>query len=258
MFSILPDMTAGAYTIITAADSPNLRERADEVTLPAWPEFMLHDPASRRWDELYERFPRFQFVLVDPKDEAIVAVGNSLPLAWVGEPEDLPDTGWDWAITKGLSDHAEGREPNTQCALQIVVSQDHRGKRVSSEAVRTMKAIGQAQGFRRLIVPARPTLKSRYPLTPMDRYITRKDDAGFPFDPWLRVHVRLGGQIARACPQSMRITGTVAEWEQWTGMAFPESGGYVVPGALVPVEIDRASDLGVYVEPNVWVVYDLS
>ena len=50
----------------------------------------------------------------------------------------------------------------------------------------------------------------------------------------------------------MTITGSVAEWEAWTGMAFPESGAYVVPGALVPVEIDRARGEGVYVEPNVW------
>ena len=44
----------------------------------------------------------------------------------------------------------------------------------------------------------------------------------------------------------------MAEWEQWTGMAFPESGSYVVEGALVPVEIDRTRDVGSYVEPNVW------
>ena len=50
----------------------------------------------------------------------------------------------------------------------------------------------------------------------------------------------------------MRISGSVAEWEDWTKLAFPESGTYVVPGALVPVEIDRERDVGVYVEPNVW------
>jgi hypothetical protein len=48
----------------------------------------------------------------------------------------------------------------------------------------------------------------------------------------------------------MRVTGTVAEWEEWTGMHFPEDGDYVVPGALVPVTF--AEGLGVYVEPNVW------
>ena len=36
-------------------------------------------------------------------------------------------------------------------------------------------------------------------------------------------------------------------------MAFPESGDYVVPGALQPVAVDRERDVGRYEEPNVWV-----
>ena len=55
----------------------------------------------------------------------------------------------------------------------------------------------------------------------------------------------------------MTITGTVAEWEGWTGMLFPESGDYVVPGALELVTIDREADLGTYVEPNVWMHHQL-
>lgn len=41
-------------------------------------------------------------------------------------------------------------------------------------------------------------------------------------------------------------------------MRFPESGDYVVEGALVPVEIDRERSLGTYVEPNVWMVHTKS
>lgn len=50
----------------------------------------------------------------------------------------------------------------------------------------------------------------------------------------------------------MTVTGTVGEWEGWTGMRFPESGPYVVPGALCPVRMDLERDLGTYEEPNVW------
>ena len=53
-------------------------------------------------------------------------------------------------------------------------------------------------------------------------------------------------------PRSMTIPGTLAQWEKWTGMRFPESGEYVVPGALAPVRIDAEGGAGVYVEPNVW------
>jgi hypothetical protein len=56
----------------------------------------------------------------------------------------------------------------------------------------------------------------------------------------------------------MTIPGTVADWESWTGMSFPESGDYVVPGALTLVPIDRDADLGLYVEPNVWMHHRIS
>ena len=48
------------------------------------------------------------------------------------------------------------------------------------------------------------------------------------------------------------MTGTVAEWEGWTGMAFPESGDYVIPDGLSLLRIDGQTDQGVYQEPNVW------
>ena len=50
----------------------------------------------------------------------------------------------------------------------------------------------------------------------------------------------------------MKVTGSIEEWEDWTGMRFPESGPYVVPGALHPVEIDLEREIGTYEEPNVW------
>jgi hypothetical protein len=53
-------------------------------------------------------------------------------------------------------------------------------------------------------------------------------------------------------PDSMIIKGTVAEWEEWAAMAFPESGRYVVPDALDLVDVDREADRGVYSETNLW------
>jgi len=53
-------------------------------------------------------------------------------------------------------------------------------------------------------------------------------------------------------PRALIILGTVANWERWTDMRFPDSGPYVVPGALQPVIIDRQSDEGRYEDPNIW------
>jgi hypothetical protein len=79
-----------------------------------------------------------------------------------------------------------------------------------------------------------------------------------PFDPWLRVHVRQGGSIVKACHRAMQVTGTIAEWEAWTGMRFPDAGEYIVPGALTPVQIDPDQNRGTYTEPNVWVLHLLA
>jgi hypothetical protein len=123
--------------------------------------------------------------------------------------------------------------------------------------IQRMAEIGRSHGLDTLIAPVRPNLKHSYPLTPIERYIEWRRPDGMLLDPWLRTHERVGAEIAKVATESMRVPGTVAQWEEWTELAFPESGSYVVPGALVPVEIDRERDEGLYVEPNVWMVHSL-
>ena len=40
-------------------------------------------------------------------------------------------------------------------------------------------------------------------------------------------------------------------------LSFPEDGGYVFPGGLTTLQIDRAEDRGRYWEPNVWMHHTL-
>ena len=115
-----------------------------------------------------------------------------------------------------------------------------------------MREAAAARGLSDLVAPVRPSQKHAYPLTPMERYVEWRRDDGKLLDAWLRTHEQAGAELIAVAPASMRITGSVGDWESWTGLRFPDSGRYVVPGALVPVEIDRERDEGVYVEPNVW------
>ncbi len=251
-------MLSPEYRVINATQHPDLLHAGDEIITAVWPEFMMHDPvANRFWNDLYSIFPEYQFALIDPATDQMVAVGNSLPLVWRDDPRHLPDAGWDWALDKGFADHAAGQQPTSLCALSISIAASHQGRGLSQIVVQTMKRIGQTQGLDALFAPVRPNLKSRYPLIPMERYITWQTGDGQPFDSWLRVHARLGAQIVKVCPQSMIITGSVKDWEGWANMRFPESGTYTVPGALVPIEIDCAADRGTYVEPNVWMRHEL-
>jgi hypothetical protein len=100
-----------------------------------------------------------------------------------------------------------------------------------------------------------PEYNMHYPTIPIERYARWTRPDGSPFDPWMRVHTRLGARIGPAIPRSLHITGTVGEWETWTRMAFPETGDYVFPAGLATVHIDRDRDLGEYWEPNVWIIH---
>jgi len=239
------------FMCYTFAERPERAEEADALCGPAWPEFMLHDPVSNNWGYLMNEFAAYQLFLCDPEDR-IVAVGNTIPLKWDRPLEDLPARGWDAIFERGVADLKRGRTPNILSALQAVVVADQKGKGLSTEIIRGMKAIAQRSGFAHLIAPVRPNLKHQYPLVPVERYITWQNPDGLPFDPWLRVHARLGAKIIKVAPRSMRISGSVADWEGWTKMRFPSSGKYIVPGALNPVNMDVPSDIGVYIEPNVW------
>ena len=220
-----------------------------DATKDQFPEYNNHgDVLNRYWGRLTEERAEFQFHLVEGDD--ILARARCVPVRWDGTVEDLP-AGIDGAIARGFDE--EGA--NVLCAMLISVPRAQRGRGRSGEALRAMLDIARAHGLEALIAPVRPNWKDRYPLVPIERYAAWRREDGLLFDPWLRVHERAGAKVLKAEPQSLRITGTVAEWEEWTEMPFPESGEYVFPGGLATLEIDRERDAGRYWEPNVWMVH---
>ncbi|HEX9415506.1 MAG TPA: hypothetical protein VF895_02225 [Gaiellaceae bacterium] len=140
----------------------------------------------------------------------------------------------------------------------IAVPAAQQGRGASRTALEAMIAIARDRGLTDVIAPVRPSWKARYPLVPIERYAAWRRDDGLLFDPWMRVHERLGGTVLAPEAHSLRITGSVAEWEAWTEMAFPESGEYVFPAGLATVEIDREQDVGRYWEPNVWMRHEVA
>ncbi len=222
---------------------------AGEATQDAFPEYNYHaDVVNRYWPRVMEERAEFQFNLLE--GDEIVARACTIPTRWNGSLDDLPE-GLDDALARGFEE--EGA--NVLCAMLIAVPGSHRGRRISTDALRAMLDLARRHELTALIAPVRPSWKERYPLVPIERYVEWRREDGLPFDPWIRIHERFGGGILRPAPHSVRITGTLAEWEGWTEMPFPESGDYVFPGGLATVEIDRESDVGRYWEPNVWMLH---
>jgi hypothetical protein len=243
-----------SFSMHTAAERPDLWERG----IPSgsvWPEYNLHgDVLNQWWGHLDEDLADYQFVLYDEAADEVVAEGHTGPLWWDGSDATLPP-GIDDALVDIFA-RARSDEPvNTLCALAAESPREGRARGLAVQILGAMRTIAERRGLTHLVAPVRPSLKERYPLAPIERYVEWRRDDGQLFDPWMRVHERLGARIAGPLPESLRITGTVAEWESWTGMAFPESGDYVFPEGLATVHIDRDGDRGSYWEPNVWMVH---
>jgi GNAT superfamily N-acetyltransferase len=211
----------------------------DEL-LGIWPEFLLHDRISNRyWSRLYSDFPAFQFLAL--LGDRVVGEGNSVPV------RGLP-AHWRDAFPNAWEGDGE---PDRLCALAIIVAPEQRGAGLSAQLLEHMREL--AAPFGSLVAPVRPTLKARYPLIPINTYVGWRGADGAHFDPWIRRHEQAGGRILGAAEGAMLIEGSRDDWQEWTGLAFPGDGDYVVPGALAPVRFSEGH--GVYREPCVWVEY---
>ena len=239
--------------VVTYRDRPDLWGPLDRIDREVWPEYNLHgDVLNRYWGDLYTVFAEWLLALWDEAAGAVVAEGNTIPIAWDGTVEGLPE-GIDAAVEQGFEMAAGGGRPDTLCALAAVVVPRHRRAGLSREVLLAMRGVAAERGMFDLVAPVRPSLKHRYPTIPIEEYARWNRPDGLPFDPWLRVHARLDAPILATTERSLMITGSVSDWEAWTGMEFPVSGVFIFPEGLAPVEIDRQADVGVYAEPNVWV-----
>lgn len=243
--------------VIRYSEDPELWKDTAAISREVWPEYNLHSPdPHHHWDRLFDEFPEFQFVLYDEDEREVIAEGHTIPCAWDGTPQGLGD-GITAIMATAFEARAAGRPGTALCALAAEVRPRFQGSGLAGRMLDVMADLGQAAGFAHLIAPVRPSLKDRYPTIPIEEYISWTRENGEPFDPWIRIHTRRGGQIVRPIPHSMYIVGTVAEWEAWTGMKFPGDGRYTFPSGLATVEINHEADCGTYWEPNVWIVHTL-
>jgi len=238
------------YQLVPTASAPSLSEEAAVRFREDWPEFIFHDLVVKQYAERRASyFGDWGFYLLD--GDRLIAGCWGVPLAWDGTVADLPG-GYTDALVRAVEGHEAGAVPDTWVLMAAAVRNDEQGRGHAGRVITAVRSRAVSAGLPKVIAPVRPTLKSSYPLTPIEEFVrwTRAD--GLPLDPWIRTHARLGATVLACAPESQTITGTVAEWETWTGLALPSSGVYVIPDGLTTLTVDRATDTGIYREPNVW------
>jgi hypothetical protein len=239
------------YELIPVAEAPFLDEEAEKRFVEEWPEFIFHDREVRLYAERRRSFfLDWEFYLVDA-DRRLIGGCWGVPLLWDGTVEDLPG-GFTDSMVRAVSGHEAGVVPNTFVLMAAAVRNDEQGKGHSSRVITAVRDRAVSAGLTQVIAPVRPTLKSRYPLIDIAEFMTWTRADGLPLDPWVRTHVRLGATILAPAPHSQTMTGSVSDWESWTGLPMPASGTYVIPAGLTTLSIDREADAGLYQEPNIW------
>jgi GNAT superfamily N-acetyltransferase len=251
-------------SVVTFTERPDLLPKvfAPEIQ-SAVPEFMRHDPIGALYfgKGHLEHYGEFGLAAIDPATPEIpLARAFSVPIAFrdgTAGRDELPDGGWDEIIRWAYFDRRSARRPTAVSALEIMVAPQHQRRGISQLMLTAMRANTRRLGFADLYAPLRPTEKEREPQTPFADYVALCRPDGLPRDPWLRVHIRAGAEIVKVAARSMVIPGTIAEWQQWTGLSFSHSGEAVVPGALCPIHVSLEQDHAVYVEPNIWLHHRL-
>ncbi|HET9516262.1 MAG TPA: hypothetical protein VFO77_00900 [Actinoplanes sp.] len=251
-----PDAPAPRSTrTVSLAERPDLAGAISQILASRWPTFMLAGRPGHEADlpQLLAANAAHQVLLVDGSDD-VLGVGLSLPLTWDGSVADLPG-GWDAVVSASDALLRDGAAPNMVSALSVTLTPQAAGRGLAADVVRAMLAAAVQAGAPGLLVPVRPVWKSRYPLIPLAEYVTWRNAAGEVFDPWLRLHLGLGAKVLGIAERSLTVTGSVGEWEDWTGLAMPGSGSYPIPGGIVPLQVDVGADRATYCEPNVWVLH---
>ena len=278
-----------------------------------WPYFIWNDPAMQLfWPLWFRYFPEYQYEFRSDNGQLLACV-HTVPLRWDASLSELPDgralsddspapawktaingdaatlartlSGWDWAMTQSLSDVQAGRSPNLLSAAATVVSPAARGQGLASQAVDWMKKIAAARGLQYIIAPLRPSHKRDFPLLDFTQYCqkTKTDEKGqvYPYDPWLRLHVKKGGRLIQPCFRSIRICQPLPVWKSWVpsiadeveirekleipdGLAKQTNRVNEAPDCRIPLPeadspliIDWKSQTGYYSASGMWCVHEI-
>ncbi|MCX4027071.1 hypothetical protein H0A36_13680 [Endozoicomonas sp. SM1973] len=196
---------------------------------------------------------RYQFLI--KLNGNAVGYYATLPLYTDLSQNVLSNYGYSWALQASLERNV--KQANTLCAIAAVLSPNFKGIGLSRVLVELLKNTAISFNYKRLIVPVRPTLKSSFPHEDMQTYINRQRDDGQAFDPWIRAHQTGGGIMRNICHHSICVITKKSRWENWLRHSLNE-GDNIIPGGLAPLNISSSTQLGSYIEPNIWFDYSLS
>ena len=235
----------------------NLEEKAKETNAlysKAWQRYYLEegDIESEVEEDPSSEVPFKYFFWGVRDNKELIAAVSMISIPTESDFKKLPDEGWS-SIQKMCKKNGTH---DTISLLSAAIHPKAQGLGISKILIRQVKENLRKMGYKFLVAPIRPSLKSNYPNMSIEQYLNMESEKGEIFDPWLRVHIKLGAEKLNICPNSYCVKASLKKWEEWLGHSIPSGEKEFLPTqALNPVIIE--GDIGTYIEPNVWVKHTL-
>jgi len=237
--------------ITNGKESPHLIEECNNLLDACFPKFIANPnlyPDSFGVDDL-----NYKVILTE--QNKVIAIGLMGPFNWSGAVEDLPT--FKQMVRTGLEIQSQNHPFNSMVGYAICISPAEQGKGLSKKIVAAMKDVAKRESCTHFLVPLRPSGKHLYPLQSADEYAKWRRPDGKLVDNWLRVHENMGASRLCVMEECDVYSGPLKEWTKATGLIFPISGSYIVPGALSPLIVNVDEDFGAITEGNIWVSHPM-
>lgn len=193
--------------------------------------------------------------LLATENKKIVGTIDACPLLWDEDPASLEG----WAEMVRASDrfplHFRPAEGDDLWAGAIGTSIDPAWTRggLSRQLLQALKEKALQDGYRGMLAPVRPVFYMRAPYLSIEEYADMRLPDGRHFDPWVRTHEDIGGQIIATRERSASFRGSRHDWERWSGIKLPSSGKVIISGAAGPLILEN--DIGEIHEPSIWILH---
>src|SRR3989344_5404531 len=219
------------------------------LTIPLPPEYTW-EPNVQSNDETSRRF--LMWGIRRNSDSKLVSFASAVLISVDPQASSYSNDGWRYALNAYYRDG----QANCLCLLSANVNPEFRSLKFSYALIQAAKEIATSLKLTCVLAPVRPTQKSQFPSMPIAEYLEKKSVNGEIYDPWLRTHEKLGGEILNICSESVLVKASLNKWQEWLGVTVLSSS-FVPEMGLVPVLVDQKKNVGIYSEPNIWVRYKI-
>lgn len=199
-----------------------------------------------------EYFHRLHLLAIE--GDRIVGTIDACPFRWSGDPDDL--SGWREMVLGSYQfpvDYVPEGSDMWAGAIGTSIDPKAGSRGLSRQLLLALRERALQEGYRGVVAPVRPIWRARVPGISIEDYADLRLPDGRHFDPWVRTHEAIGGQIVAARDNSASFEGTRQQWEGWSGMNLADEGDFLIPGAIDFLQMRNG--WGTLREPSIWIVH---